>query len=139
MKALLDALKCMVLRVILADCASKPLAINLHLIFLRVYGLSNPCSKFPDYFKDTLPHNNKPRLKTIVWTTASNIVQKNGMYNCNHFCLVFIVKDKFCNIPVSHLNKESMLKDHVFHPFENTNHPFTFIDLERQSVSIICV
>ena len=119
--------------ILTAFCASKSLAINLHLIFPPVYGLASPYSKFPDYFEHASPHNNKPRLVTIVWTTASNIVQTNGHYNFNHFCPVFMVRDKFCNIPVSHLNKVSLLKNHAFHPFKYTNHPCSFIELERQS------
>ena len=41
-----------------AFCASKSLAINLHLFFSPVYGLANTYSKFPDYFENALPHNN---------------------------------------------------------------------------------
>ena len=115
--------------------ASKSLAISLHLIFPPVYGFANAYSKFPGYFENGLPYNNKPGLVTIVWKTASNIVQTNGMYHFNHFCpfCVFMVRDKFCSIPVSHLNKVRMLKDHVFNPFKNTNHSYSFIELERQT------
>ena len=119
-----------------AFCASKCLAVNLHLIFPPVYGLASPYSKFPDYFEHASPRSNKPRSVTIVWTTAADIVQPNGShYKFNHFCPVFMVGDKWCHVPESHLSKVNKLKDHVFHPFENTNHPRSFIELERQPLN----
>ena len=84
-------------------------------------------SRFSDYFENALPNNNKSRLVTIIWT----IVQTNGFYRFNHFCPVFKVQDKFCNIPDSHLAKVGMLKDHLFHPFQSTNHPCNFVSLDN--------
>ena len=112
-----------------AFCASKALAINIHLIYPPIYGLADPHCRFPIYFENSLPNNDKSRLVTIVWTTGSSIVQPNGFYLFNHFCPVFKVEDRFCNIPDSHLAKVSMLKDHLFHPFQNTNHPCSFDSL----------
>ena len=114
-----------------AFCASRALAINIHLIFPPVYGLTSPYSRYPNYFENSLSRRN-PRLVTIVWTTASNIIQPNkSEYNFNHFCPVFNGRDNFCTIPDSHFEKVNSLNDHFFHPFKNTNHPCSFESLEN--------
>ena len=72
-----------------AFCASKALTINIHLIYPPVHGLADPQNRFPDYYESSLSSNKNPRLITIVWTTASNIVQTNSInYTFNHFCPV---------------------------------------------------
>ena len=112
-----------------AFCASRALAINIHLIFPPIYGFTDPYSRHPNYYENALSRTNS-RLVTIVWTTASNIVQPNkGNYNFNHFCPVFSKRDNFCTIPDSHFERVNSLNDHFFYPFKNTNYQCSFDSL----------
>ena len=47
-----------------AFCASKALAINIHLIYPPVHGLADPQVRFPDYYEGSLSSNKNPRLIT---------------------------------------------------------------------------